>query len=344
MNKIDWEILANHLSGQATKEEEEKLAEWLAESGENRVFVERLEKMWVTEQKALPGLDTEKALRLVLARIQQPSAARQHVDSRIPASYTKRQISELLTRPLFLRAAAVLAVAIGAFAIYTVLNSKRDVETSTVTFATMQTLQLSDGTRITFDIGSSFKYPRSFEGAKLREVSLDGEAYFEVARNDRLPFTIHSNGGAIRVLGTAFAVRSWKSDENVIVAVKGGRVSFQHDANDDTSKIVYLTENMMSRLSRTGTSPTPAEKIDFSTYLSWMKREIYFQNTPVPEVLRQLERWYNVTIQVTDSAMQHQNITMFVGNKPLNENLDLLSVIVNARVEQRGDTVRVVPR
>jgi ferric-dicitrate binding protein FerR (iron transport regulator) len=101
---------------------------------------------------------------------------------------------------------------------------------------------------------------------------------------------------------------------------------------------------MMSKLSRTGTSPTPAEKIDFSAYLSWMKREIYFQNTPVPEVLRQLERWYNVTIQAADSPMLHENITMFVGNKPLSENLALLSVIVNARFEQRGDTVRFVPR
>jgi len=100
----------------------------------------------------------------------------------------------------------------------------------------------------------------------------------------------------------------------------------------------------MSRLSRTGKIPTPAQIIDFSAYLSWMKREIYFQNTPVPEVLRQLERWYNVTILVSDSSLLHENITMFVGNKPLSENLDLLSVIVNARVEQRADTVRFVPR
>jgi len=344
MNKIDWEIVANHLSGQATEGEEKKLAEWLARSAENREFLERLKKMWLTEQKGLPRPDTEKALRLVMARIQQPSPARQPMDIQIPASFTKRPISGLLTRPLFLRAAAVLAVAIGAFAIYTLLDSRREIETSSVTFARVQTLQLSDGTRITFDVGSSFKYPESFEGASLREVTLDGEAFFEVARNDRLPFTIHANGGAIRVLGTSFAVRSWKSDENVVVAVKEGRVSFQPEANDDTSKIVYLTENTMSKLSRTDISPTSAEKIDFSDYLSWMKREIYFRNTPVPEVLRQLERWYNVTMQAADSSMLHESITVFIGNKPLAENLRLLSVIVNARVEQRGDTVRFVPR
>jgi ferric-dicitrate binding protein FerR (iron transport regulator) len=341
MNKIDWEILANHLTGQAADEEQKKLAEWLAGSAENRDFYERLKKVWLAEHKAPPRLDTEKALRLVMSRIQQPSLARQRATPRIRSSFIRRPISEFMTRPYFLRAAAALAVAIGVF---TILTSKRDLETSSVTFATVQTLQLPDGTRITFDVGSSFKYPKSFDGADTREVFFDGEAYFEVTRDDELPFTIHANGGSIKVLGTSFAVRAWRSDEHIVVAVKEGRVSFQPEANDDTSKIVYLTQNTMSKLSRTEKTPTPAERIDFSTYVSWMKKEIYFQNTPVPEVLRQLERWYNVSIQTADSSMAHGNITVFIGNKPLNENLNLLSLILNMKFEQRSDTVRFVPR
>ena len=344
MNKIDWEILANHLTGQAAEEEQKKLAEWLAESAENRDFFERLKKLWLAEHKASPRLDTEKALRLVISRIQQPSAPRQPATPRIPSSFIRRPMSEFMTRPYLFRAAAVLAVAIGGFTLFAILTSKPDPETSSVTFASVQTLQLPDGTRITFDVGSSFKYPKSFDGADTREVSLDGEAYFEVARDDRLPFTIHANGGSIKVLGTSFAVRAWGSDEHIVVAVKEGRVSFQPETNDDTSKIVYLTENMMSKLSRTEKTPTPAERIDFSTYLSWMKREIYFQNTPVPEVLRQLERWYDVNIQTADSSMLRGNITVFIGNKPLIENLNLLSLILNMKIEQRGDTVRFVPR
>jgi transmembrane sensor len=249
-----------------------------------------------------------------------------------------------MASPLFFRAAAVLFIAIGAFLVFTILTSKRNLDTSTTTFASVQTLQLTDGTKITFDVGSSFKYPKSFEGVSAREVYLDGEAYFEVARNERLPFIIHANGGAIKVLGTSFAVRAWRSDEHVVVAVKEGRVSFQPEINGDTSNVVYLTANTMSSLLRTEKTPTPAERIDFSTYVSWMKKEIYFQNTPVPEVLHQLERWYHVSIQTADSSMLLGNITVFIGNKPLAENLHLLSVIMNMKAEQRGDTVRFVPR
>lgn len=344
MNMIDWEILANHLTGEATEEEERKLAVWLAESAENRRFFERLNDMWLAEGKTLPQFDTEKALRLVMSRIQQPSTARRSVAGHIAKALVLRPIPRFLTQPLFLRAAAVLAVAIGAFVIYSILNSHRDIETSSITFASVQTLQLPDGTRVTFDVGSSFKYPKSFERSNTREVSLDGEAYFEVSHDDKHPFTVHANAGTIKVLGTSFAVRSWKNDENVVVAVREGRVSFQPEINDDTSRIVYLTENTMSRLVRSEKTPTPAERIEFSDHLSWMKKEVYFRNTPVPEVLRQLERWYHVSIQTADSSMLRGNITVFIGNRPLADNLHLLSVIMNMKVEQRGDTVEFVPR
>jgi ferric-dicitrate binding protein FerR (iron transport regulator) len=344
MNKIDWEILANHLTGQATAEEEEKLAEWLGKSAENQEFLERMSKIWRAESKAFQRLDTEGALRLVMSRIQRSSTVHRGVTDRVPTSPHQNPIQQFLTQPMFFRAAAVLVIAIGAFAVFSILRPNREIETSTITFAGVQTLQLPDGTRITFDSGSTFTYPKSFDGAEAREVSLDGEAFFEVTRNEKLPFTVHANGGTIKVLGTSFAVRSWKSDENIVVAVKEGRVSFQPDLNEDTSRIVYLTENMMSKLSRRTAVPTPAENTDFSKSLSWMRREIYFQNTPVPDVLRQLERWYHVSIQAADSAMLHENVTVFIGNKPLAENLDLLAVILDMRVIQRGDSARFVRR
>lgn len=344
MKNIDWGILANHLAGRATGEEKKILADWLAERPENRDFLNRIEKMWLTEVRPSSRVDTEKALRLVMSRIQQSSPATVPADRRISSPVFRRPVLEFMARPMVLRAAAVVAVAIGIVTLVTLFSPKRDSGISSVTFSSLQTLELTDGTRITFDVGSSFKYPNSFEGATEREVFLDGEAYFEVARDDEHPFTIHANGATIAVLGTSFAVRAWRSDEHVVVAVKEGRVSLQPEINDDTSKIVYLTQNMMSKLSRTNDSPTPPEAIDFSSYLSWMKKELYFQNTPASEVFRQVERWYNVRIHTADTSILHENITVFIRNKPLIENLEVLSIIMNMKTEQTGDTVRFVPR
>lgn len=343
MKKIDWEILVNHLTGVSSEIEEEKLATWLSEAEENRAFYERIKNMWSAERKVLTKPDTEKALNLVLSRIRQSSLAAEATVIRFSASPERKWAFRFVTRPYILRAAAAIVAVVGGIYLLTVLTSRREAHKVSVTFNRMQTIELSDGTRITADIGSSFEYPKSFARAPVREVALDGEAYFDVTKNDKLPFIVRAGTARIEVLGTKFDVRAWKGDSRIVVAVQEGTVSFQTDGNDDTSKVVYVRENEASRLVD-GELPTTPEEVDISRYLLWMKREIYFQNTPVPEVLNQLERWYNVKIETPDSSMLKNNITVFIENKRLVENLNLISVVIHASYVQQGDTIRFLPR
>lgn len=342
MKKIDWDILVNHLSGTSSETEERKLSEWMSQKEENRVLYERIKKLWSAERKAGRRPDTEQALRLVLSRIQKTSSVSE--TKTIPLSPFRR-IDRALKFPsttYLLRAAATIVIAVGALYLFTILTSKQEPERTTVTFTSIQSLRLPDGTKVTFDIGSSFIYPKSFGGAGGREVSLKGEAFFEVARDEKRPFIIHADGGRIEVRGTKFNVRAWGTDQHIVVAVQEGKVSFQSETNQDVNNVVFLSENNMSKLTR-GTTPTPPEHIDISGILSWMKKEIYFQNVPVPEVLHQLERWYGVTIESPDSTFLKSNITVFIENKPLSENLHLVSVTMNVRYEQHGNIVRFLP-
>jgi ferric-dicitrate binding protein FerR (iron transport regulator) len=344
MKNIDWEILASHLTGQTSEDEERKLARWLAEAPEHRDFLDRLKKAWSAELPSTVRFDTEAALRQVLSRIEEVPAALRPADRRTPVFSIKQRALEFIGRPIIIRAAAALVIALGAYAVYTALRSEREVATTSVTFTSVKTLQLGDGTRITFDVGSSFTCPETFGDLPVREVSLDGEAYFEVARDVEHPFIIRAHGGTITVLGTSFSVRSWKADEHIVVAVKEGRVAIEPEVKGDVGTIVELSDNTASRLSRTSNIPSPPEKIEFDRFVSWMKREIYFQNTSVSEVLHQIERWYGVSFQMADSTMMREKITVFISNKPLGENLEVLSTILNARAEQKGDTVRIAPR
>jgi transmembrane sensor len=342
MKKIDWEILVNHLTGVSSEIEEEELAEWLSETEENRTLYERVKITWSAERKALTKPDTEKALNLVLSRIRQSDAATETKVIRFAQSPGRKQALSLTARSYIVRVAAAIVVAVGAIYLLTTLTSRRETGEISLTFNSMQTIELSDGTRVTADIGSSFAYPESFADGHAREVSLEGEAYFDVAKNDRVPFIVRAGAGRIEVLGTKFNVRAWKGDRQIVLAVQEGTVSFQTEGNNDTSKVVYVRDNEASRLIE-GQSPTTPEEVDVSRYLSWMKREIYFQNTPVPEVLNQLERWYNVTIETADSSMLRNNITVFIENKRLVENLNLISVVMNAPYVQQGDTIRFLP-
>ena len=343
MRKIEWDILVGHLTGTSSAAEEEKLTAWISESDEHRILYERIRKLWSTEPRTGKRPDTERALSLVLSRIQQSDAARKSAISRqLVTPAIKRPFASISTAYI-LRAAAVLFVAVGAIYVYTLINSNRDTEQASVTFSSMQSLRLPDGTKVTFDVGSSFTYPKAFGSGDRREVSLKGEAFFEVARDEKKPFVIHADGGRIEVLGTKFNVRAWGTDDRITVAVQEGRVSFQSENNRETQNVVYLAENNLSRLSR-GSNPSAPEHIDISSILSWMRKEIYFRNAPVPEVLHQLQRWYGVTIESTDTTFLKSNITVFIENKPLVDNLNLIDVTMNVRHEQHGSIVQFLSK
>jgi len=315
MKKLDWDILVNHLTGTSSESEEKKLAVWLAEKRENQVLYDRIRRLWSASPQTGRRPDTEQALKLVLSRIQQAETSRGATITSIPTSRPAKHPPRFVTTAYAWRIAAVLVLFVGAFVSYRIFVSGPGAERASVTFSSMQSLQLPDGTKATFDVGSTFTYPKTFGDGGGREVSLTGEAYFEVARDEKRPFVIH---------------------------VKEGRVSFQSEDNRNEQNVVFLTENSMSSLIP-GATPTPAEHIDFAGTLSWMKKEIYFRNAPVPEVLHQLERWYGVTILSSDSTFLNSNITIFIENKPLIDNLNLISVTMNVRHEQTGNMVRFIP-
>ena len=339
MNKINWDILLNHLNGVASESEEMLLTEWIAGSDENRALYDRLKRLWLAGGLSSRRPDPEKALAQVLATIRKPLSERDQATLHAVSTPKQSKILPFFNKTYILRAAAAIVAVVGALFLYTLITSKTGVNQTTLTFSSMQSLRLADGTKITFDVGSSFEYPKDFPSETTREVTLKGEAYFEVARDVNHPFIVHANGGRIEVLGTKFNVRAWGAGQPVVVAVQEGRVAFQSENNRNDENIVVLMDHTISKLMQ-GASPSPPEAADISKYLSWMKREVYFRDTPVPEVLGQLERWYHVTIRSTDSTFLKSNITVFIENKPLVENLRLIAVTMNVRFEQEGEIVR----
>ena len=342
MKKLDWDILVNNLTGTSSEVEEKELAAWIAEKSENQTLYERIRRLWSVSLQTGRRHDAERALTLVLSRIQQPETPKEATIASIPTSQPAKRPFRFVSTAYAWRIAAVLVLLVGAFVVYRLFVSGPGPEKASVTFTSMQTLLLPDGTKATFDVGSSFTYPKTFGGSGGREVSLTGEAYFEVAKDEKRPFILHADGGRIEVLGTKFNIRAWETDRHITVAVKEGKVSFQSETNRNKRNVVYLTEDSQSSLIR-GATPSPPELIDFARTLSWMKKEIYFRNAPVPEVLHQLERWYGVTIQSSDSTFLNSNITIFIENKPLIDNLNLISVTMNLRHEQAGNTIRFLP-
>jgi ferric-dicitrate binding protein FerR (iron transport regulator) len=182
-------------------------------------------------------------------------------------------------------------------------NEASSVKPDGLTFNTLSTpragqfqLTLSDGTRVWLNNASSIRYPVWFTGG-TREVDLDGEAYFEVARDAPHPFRvrIHNSaagpdGGTIYVLGTSFNIMAY-SDENAerITLIDGG-IRYSH-----AGATALLKPNEQSALDARG-NLTTLHNVDVSEVTAWTNGYFHFDHTSLEATMRQLARWYDITV------------------------------------------------
>jgi len=135
-------------------------------------------------------------------------------------------------------------------------------------------------------------------GTSTRTVSLIGEAYFDVTARGRAPFVVRTGSVTTHVLGTAFDVRRYANDIDVRIAVMSGKVQ----TRDARRALMTLAAGMVGRVTDSGKTvvTTPA---DASQYSEWTHGRLEFHETPLPEVLVMLERWYGVRFRLADSSL-----------------------------------------
>jgi len=183
------------------------------------------------------------------------------------------------------------------------------------------TLVLPDGTKVWLNNASSLRYPVWFTGA-TREVDLTGEAYFEVAKDATHPFRVHihnsvagSDGGTIDVLGTSFNIMAY-SDENAESAtLVDGSIRYSHNGNS-----ALLKPAEQSVLNAQGDLKT-LHNVNVAEITAWKNGYFHFDHSSLETTMRQLARWYDVTVEY-DGTIQPQE---FMGK--IQRNMSLASVL-----------------
>lgn len=201
---------------------------------------------------------------------------------------------------------------------------------------------LPDGTRVTLNAGSAISYPKTFSG-DIRRVELTGEAFFDVTRNERMPFIIHTGDVTTRVLGTSFNIRAYPENKAVQVAVVEGKVkvnakigSVDHDAS------VCLTKSEMATFQK------EAGELIVGTYdekeqIGWKDGMLYFQKADFESTIIKLERWYGVRFQVAPTVRMDAD-WRFSGRfqeKPLDYILGVMSYPNRFTYKVTNDTVKL---
>ena len=336
MSNIDWEILLKHFKGETSAEEERSLNSWIRESEENKRDYEIILKIWNTPDVHFPKPDTAKALQIVKERLKLDGQTGQAKIYSIKHEREGRSFFQTIFTPQFIRAAALFVIVIGAVFYFTdVFNSTKMIEVD-VDFKNIQKVKLADGTTVTLDAGSKFKYPEKFDGTK-REVYLSGEGYFEVSKNKNKPFVVHAENAVVTVLGTKFNVSAWEINKRVDVALVEGKVSLHSEGSGGKDKVV-LIEGQVSTLAEGGI-PAKPEFANVNDYVSWLNREKYFSNTPVYEVINQIERWYNIEVHLPENINKSTRIAMQIKDLPVEDVLDLFSAVMDLTYKIDGKVV-----
>jgi len=155
-------------------------------------------------------------------------------------------------------------------------------------------VNLPDGTKVWLNAESSLRYPTSFTGEE-RIVDLDGEAYFEVAKNKKMPFSVKTKQATVRVLGTHFNIMAYANEEISLVSLLEGAVGIQ----TQTSKATLVPGQQARILPSDRMAVINA--IDIEQVVAWKNGYFMFANESLESIMRKMSRWYDVEIEFKDN-------------------------------------------
>ena len=224
---------------------------------------------------------------------------------------------------------------IAAFSIYYFINSQGSNQL--VAQIQIEEVELSEGSRVTVNSNSKLTYPKNFEKDK-REVKLSGEAFFEVAKDPSRPFIINAGDIRVEVLGTSFNVRAYENQEQVEVTVSTGKVAVFALDNPEDRVVLVKGQKAIFYKSSTKIESTLNDNINFA---SWKTKEIIFEDTPMPDVIRIINEIYKSDLKLVGEQLKECPVTTTFDNQSLESVLKVLESTLDLSIDEKGNSIEI---
>lgn len=222
---------------------------------------------------------------------------------------------------------------------HAVANSKLVYNTIVTPRGGEYRLQLPDGTKVWLNAMTSLRYPIQF-ATSIREVDLEGEAYFEVARKALLgqlvPFIIHAADQKLQVLGTAFNIQSY--DNTVVTTLVEGKVKLSFNKNETKEHFMEPQDQIIFNKSNRQVIKT---KVDPFYYSAWKEGNFAFDKMPIEEVMHVISRWYDVDIEFKNKLRDFEFTGTVSKYEDLNKLLQTIELLGGVQFELRGRKIYV---
>ncbi len=318
MNK---EIIDKYFRNQATPEEVKKALKWFETPEGQKYLQERMEVDFALMERDelkpfVPELDSEQLYKSIEKRInRKPFAGKRKSDWLSP----------------ILKVAAMIAVILTTSILY--FTQTADVtdditESVPVVFQTDDVQQniitLRDGSVVHLNHDSELIVAKNFLDG-TREVTLTGEAYFEIEHDADQPFIIHANQSSVEVLGTAFNVRSLTNTNNVQVAVVDGRVSFANKIHNEKELSVVLSKGQYGYLD-IEEQTIAVDEVAIENYMAWKSGRLVFEELALSQVCTQLHRLYQIECRYENEEIKDFQLTANFSNDSLEKTLSVIAL------------------
>ncbi len=341
-NSEIWALIAKHLSDESTKEEEVELASWINSSEENRRIYDQAKLAWAERQRDSAPERLARGKAMVFERIRQDKI--QTNISQLPSRSWWKKMSAVS------RVAAVLLLVALSWYGYTRIQPQDQAVTlrKVVNDGEPKLLLLPDGSKVWLNTGTQVRYAGTFSG-KTREIFLNGEAFFEVKRDESKPFIVHAGSLTTQVLGTSFNIRAYVERSDIEVTVSSGKVS----VSDSTGVIGKLVRDQQLSYQKS-TGRFTNQLVNSYNRSLWKECELIFDAENFGEVAQILERRYHVHIQFGDNKIKSCPISArFSKEESLQQILYMLGLVThtesifndetNIRIHSKNNNVNKMP-
>ncbi len=325
------------------KSSPEDVAFWenyIIENPDRRLLIEYAHEKFLQLFNALADADLEEQVTRLQHRI----------DLTEPApvikmeGFEKKKNNRILPMLLKWPVAAVLLVAVLFTIVYFNNGSNKSIKTFVAAYGERKNIQLPDGSDVTLNAGSKIEIREGF-GVSTRDVYLEGEAFFDVKHNAKLPFIVHTPAMDVKALGTAFNVKAYLNEKITETSLIRGLIEVTLKEENNRTMLLYpnqkikwehpltKTGNNNSSMVISGDSVNGVDSLVKKLVLTdngnikeiaWKQNKLIFDNELFGDIAILLERWYGAKIEFKDDTIRNYRFTGDFEKEDLNTVLDLL--------------------
>lgn len=346
-------LITKYLNGEATEQEAAQVFQWIEASKKNEEHFVELKKSWAMSQfsdfdkknawyQLKKSINKNKplkitrflkyaALLILLVSIssliwqskKQDLPGKESIVLELEETHTKLDLVKNSTK-LENQLANIISEQNENEIIYKNEFSSQPISyhTLNIPFGKIFKITLSDGSVVHLNAGSSLRYPKQFSSTENRKVYLQGEAFFNIQKDEKRPFIVEANNTEIKVLGTQFNVNTSKLNNDTSCVLVEGSVKLSN-----TLKSIILNPNEKATWNPSSNS-FKVNIVNTNLYTSWVKGELIFENANFKDISNKLTQFYDVEIKNQSSILKTQKFSGIISLKNTNvENiLDLLSM------------------